>query len=142
MSTLDDELALQKLMARYVDAVHRRDADSWAACWCDDASWTLVGSEVNGRDNILALWLQVMQGFEFAMIMPASSLFDIDGDSASGHWYLQEYTRTIEGEPGFVLSRYRDHYRRLDGQWRYQSRHYDILYQGPADLSGTFTAPP
>jgi ketosteroid isomerase-like protein len=139
MNTPEDELALQNLMARYVDAVNRSDGTSWAATWAEDTSWNLLGTEVQGRDNILALWQQMMGGFEFALMMPSSSLFEIDGESASGHWYLQEFTRDKNGDSGMVLSRYLDTYSRIDGQWLYQSRHYAFIYQGPAELSGNYT---
>ena len=81
-------------------------------------------------------------GFEFAVMMPGSSLFEINGDSATGHWYLQEFTRDLEGNAASILSRYRDTYTRVDGQWLYQSRHYDVMYFGPADLSAPFTPLP
>ena len=31
---------------------------------------------------------------------------------------------------------------RCDGQWLYQSRQYNIIYNGPGDLSGTYTPLP
>lgn len=135
----NDELALRNLMARYVDAVNRSDADAWAATWDDDGSWNLLGNAVSGKANILALWQQMMAGFEFALMMPSSCLFSIDGDTASGHWYLQEFTRDKQGNTGTVLSRYRDTCIRRDHQWLYQSRHYEIIYHGAADLSGNYT---
>ena len=92
-SKVEDQLALQDLMARYVDAVNRRDAQAWAATWDDNGCWSLLGNEVSGKDNIVGLWQQMMAGFEFALMIPSSCLFDIDGDSASGHWYLQELAR-------------------------------------------------
>lgn len=141
MSTLEDENALRNLMARYVDAVNRYDGDAWIATWAEDASWNLMGSPVQGRDAIRALWEQMMASFEFAIMFPNSCLFEINGDSASGHWYLHEYGRDHEGNASVILSRYRDTYTRVDGQWLYQSRDYDFIYNGPADLSGTFTRP-
>lgn len=141
MKTVDDELALRDLMARYVDAVNRRDGQAWAATWCEDATWNLLGSPVQGRDNIVGLWQQMMAGFEFAIMMPASCLLQVDGDQASGHWYLQEFTRDLEGNSAMVLSRYLDTYRRVDGQWLYQSREYSFIYQGSADLGGDYTPP-
>ena len=132
-------MALRNLMARYVDAVNRRDGDAWAKTWAEDASWDLLGTEVSGRANIVGLWQQMMSGFEFALMMPSSCLLEIDGDRASGHWYLQEYTRDLEGNSGTVLSRYLDTYSRVDGQWLYQSRRYSFIYHGPADLSGNYT---
>lgn len=139
MNRLEDELALRNLMARYVDAVHRRNGDDWADTWTEDARWNLLGSDVVGRDNVVALWQQMMSGFEFAVMLPGSCLFEVNGDHATGHWYLQEYTRDLEGGATAVLSRYLDSYRKQDGQWRYQSREYSFIYHGAPDLSGSYT---
>ena len=75
-------------------------------------------------------------------MMPSSSLFEVQGDSASGHWYLQEFTRDNAGNAAMVLSRYRDTYSRIDGKWLFQSRDYDVMYFGPSDLSGSFNPLP
>jgi hypothetical protein len=126
-------------MARYVDAANRRDGASWAQTWADDGQWNLMGMEVRGRDEILGLWQQVVAGFEFAVLMPSSSSIDIDGKTASGHWYLQEFTRDLQGESALALSRYLDTYSKVDGQWYFQTRQYDFIYRGAADLSGEYT---
>ena len=139
MNSIEDESALRNLMARYVDAVNRSDAAAWASTWAADGVWNLLGAPVTGRDNILALWQQMMGGFEFAIMMPSSCLFDITGDTASGHWYLQEYTRDLEGNGSIVLSRYADTYVKQEGEWLYQSREYGFIYHGTPDLSGTYT---
>ncbi|MDE0952475.1 MAG: nuclear transport factor 2 family protein [Halioglobus sp.] len=141
MNSLEDELALRNLMARYSDAVNRVDADAWIATWAEDAVWNLLGNPVSGKDNILALWKQMMSSFEFALMLPSTCLFEVDGDTASGHWYLTEYTRDPEGAASTVLSRYTDTYTRKEGQWLFQSRDYSFIYNGPADLSGTYTPP-
>jgi ketosteroid isomerase-like protein len=142
VTSIEDESALRNLMARYVDAVARNDAAAWASTWAADGVWNLLGTPVTGRDNILGLWQQMMGGFEFAIMMPSSCLFDITGDTASGHWYLQEYTRDLEGNGSIVLSRYLDTYVKQDGQWLYQSREYGFIYHGAPDLSGAYTALP
>jgi ketosteroid isomerase-like protein len=142
MNPLEDELALRNLMARYVDAVNRVDADAWIATWAADGEWNLLGNPVNGRANILALWQQMMASFEFALMLPSSCLFEVNGDTASGHWYLHEYTRDQQGTASTVLSRYLDTYVKQHGQWLFQSRQYNFIYNGPADLSGTYTRPP
>ena len=138
MNTVEDELALRNLMARYVDAVNRYDGDAWAATWAEDATWNLLGTDVQGRDNIVGLWQQMMESFDFALMLPSTCLFEVSGDKASGHWYLHEHTRNNEGERATILSRYMDTYTRVNGEWLYQSRQYEIMYQGPADLSGQF----
>lgn len=136
-----DHNALRDLMARYVDGANRRDARLWQSTWAEDARWSLMGMEVRGRDAILAMWKQALQAFEFALLLPSSGAFDVDGDHAEGHWYLQELTRTHDGTGTCMISRYQDHYRRIDGNWLYQSREYTVIYSGPPDLSGQFNPP-
>lgn len=142
MNTTSDQRDIRELMARYVDAVNRKDGAAWAATWAQDATWNLLGTEVVGRENILGLWQQMMTGFEFAVMMPSSCLIEISGDSANGHWYLHEYTRDLEGAATTILSRYLDSYRKVDGQWLYQTRQYEFIYRGPPDLSGDYTPLP
>ncbi len=139
MTTPADDLALRNLMATYVDAVNRSDADAWAATWAADGEWNLLGNPVHGRDNIVGLWLQMMGSFEFAIMMPSSAKFEVNGDTATGHWYLQEFTRDKEGNAGTILSRYVDTYTKHNGEWLYQTRTYTFFYNGPADLSGEYT---
>jgi ketosteroid isomerase-like protein len=140
MSRFEQVQALQDLMARYTDAANRRDAEAWASTWTGDAEWHLLGNVVQGREAIVGLWSQVMQSLDFALLLPSSSHFDFHGsDSASGYWYLHEYTRDAHGNGSLMLSRYSDRYAREDGEWRYHCRRYDILYRGKADLSGDYT---
>ena len=138
-NNLEDEIALRNLMGKYTDAVNRYDADSWISTWAEDASWNLLGTPVEGRDNILGLWQQMMSGFDFAIMMPNSCLFQVDGDSATGHWYLHEYTRDKEGNTMTILSRYEDTYIKEDEQWLFKIRNYSFIYHGGPDLSGTYT---
>lgn len=141
MSQLDDEIGLRNLMARYVDAVNRYDGDAWIATWAEDSAWNLMGAPVEGKEAIRALWEQMMSSFEFAVLFPNSCLFEIDGDTATGHWYLHEYGRDLEGNASAILSRYLDTYIKVDGEWLFKTRTYDFIYNGPPDLSGPFTRP-
>lgn len=142
MNPITEELALRDLMARYIDAVNRRDADAWIATWAENGTWNMLGQSVTGHASILALWQQMMSGFEFALMLPSSSLFSITGDTASGHWYLQEYLRDRDGNGTTVFSRYLDTCVKQHGRWLFQSRQYHLMYNGPADLSGTYNPLP
>jgi len=51
----------------------------------------------------------------------------------------QEQCSLHQGNASAVLSRYLDTYIRQGGQWLFQSRQYSFIYNGPADLSGTYT---
>jgi len=141
VNNIEDEMGLRNLMARYADAVNRYDAGAWIGTWAEDGEWNLLGTPVRGREAILTLWHQMMGGFEFALLLPSSSLFAVQGERASGHWYLHEYNRDREGRAGVNVSRYDDTYVRRDGEWLFQSRRYTFLYNGAPDFSGTFTRP-
>ncbi|MFN7174902.1 MAG: nuclear transport factor 2 family protein, partial [Thermaurantiacus tibetensis] len=40
---LADRLAIRERIEAYNDAVFRRDAEDWAACWAEDAVWEVAG---------------------------------------------------------------------------------------------------
>ena len=54
--SVEDELAIRALVARYADAVCRRDPDAWAATWAEDCRWDLGGPLASGRAETLDLW--------------------------------------------------------------------------------------
>ena len=137
---IEDELAIRDLIARYTDGVNRFDADTWAATWAEDGYWNLLGMETRGRDNIRQFWLGAMGTFKFALHQVGSGTLDIDGDTASGRWYLTEYTCDQEDNRGMVVGVYDDKYVKVDGSWYFSERRYQTLYMGPADLSGDHQA--
>ncbi|MBE0598868.1 MAG: nuclear transport factor 2 family protein [Desulfuromonadales bacterium] len=132
-----DELAIRSLVARYVDAVHRRHRDDWAATWADDGLWSLPGTAIAGREKIAQFWSEAMQSFSFVAMLMHSGTLEIAGERARGRWYLTEYTIDRQGAQQMIIGIYSDQYRKIDGEWRFGQRQYDIFYRGPADLSGT-----
>ena len=64
----DDELAIRNLLARYGDAVCRRDAAGWVATWSADCTWDLGGGRVtHGRDETFALWQKSLAKYPWVM---------------------------------------------------------------------------
>ncbi|MBY6211199.1 nuclear transport factor 2 family protein [Microbulbifer agarilyticus] len=135
---LADEITLRNLMAQYCDAVTRNDSSRWIDCWSQDAQWNLLGNTVCGKEAILTLFQQMMTGFEFALMIPGICQFEVNGDSATGYWYLQEFTRDSNGNGSSLFSRYEDSYIKQEGNWKYQRRSYQILYSGEALFTGAF----
>jgi uncharacterized protein (TIGR02246 family) len=139
MSNPADELAVRNLVAEYIDAVNRFNGDDWIATWAEDATWYLMGMEVVGREAILGLWQGAMGSFDFAIMMLNSGTIQIDGDTATGRWYITEHTKPTEGDAALVLGVYDDTYKKVDGKWLFNSRHYNVMYQGAADYSAELT---
>lgn len=128
---MSDELALiaiNALLARYVDGVNRRDAELWAGTWDEDGQWFLLDPEpVCGREAIATAWQQAMAGFSFVMMLANQGHVEIDGDHAHGHSYTSEIGETADGRHLRIWGSYADRYRRRDGVWRFASRKFMIL---------------
>ena len=71
----EDELAIRALVARYADAVCRRDPDAWAATWSEDCRWDLGGGRVvSGRAETLNLWRTAIAKYDWVGQVAASGL--------------------------------------------------------------------
>jgi len=142
MSNSADELAIRQLVAEYIDAVNRYNGEDWIATWSDDAIWFLMGMEVKGSEDIFNLWKGAMSSFEFAIMMLNSGTVTVDGDTASGRWYVTEHIKPKEGDTNLTLGVYDDRYRKQNGKWLFAERRYHVLYQGAGDYSGNYQAYP
>lgn len=134
-SHLADEHAIEALVARYADAVNRRDADDWAALWCADGVWRAFGRSFEGRDAVVATWQAAMQGFRLVFHVIHSGVIEVGNDAARGRFCISEQLQTTDGTPGLLLALYHDDYRREPGGWRFARRELEVLYQGPPDLT-------
>ena len=130
------------VVARYADAVCRRDEKSWAETWTEDGEWQIFGRPTHGRDAIVELWSRLMGGLAFVVQLPYGGIVSLDGDRGTGRWYISEQMRSANGDPGLMLGIYRDDYRREAGSWRFARRAIDVLYLGPPDLSAEPTPLP
>lgn len=124
-----DRLAIQELIAIYNDAVMRMDADAWASTWAEDGVWSLPGMAdgIAGRDAIVETWKMAMSQFEFVGFFASPGPLQLDGDTARGTLYQQEFLYLKEGGERQVIGRYSDEFVRVGGQWRFSKRVYEVL---------------
>jgi len=130
-----DELEIRNLVARYADAVSRRDHERWAATWAKQGSWSLMGMTAQGREDVAALFAKLTSGFAFVVQHVPSGYVEFDGEAASGKWQISEHGQ-LGGNPLLTLGLYEDDYVREDGAWLFASRRFQPVYSGPPDLSG------
>jgi len=132
---LEDRLAIRELVESYNDAVMRFDGEAWALNWTDDAVWILPGAgEVSGRDNVHTRWKAAMAGFSFVGFFASAGPIVVEGDTARGTWYQQEFLHEKDGVTRAVTGRYTDDYVKTDGRWFFKRRVYEILH---AEATGT-----
>ena len=120
---MSDRQAIADLVARYADAVCRRDGEAWGATWADDGLWQLPGApEVRGRDNLVAFWNQAMAGFPFVAQLVHNGTTELSGDTATGRWYITEHLKTADGGGMFNIGVYQDRFVRTADGWRFAER--------------------
>ena len=122
-----DEAAIRALTDHYADAVFRRDASDWGKCWAEDARWSLMGTEVTGREAIVALWTQAMASFRFVAFFAQPGVIAVDGDSGTGRVWVHEVLEAADGTVTRPIGRYDDIYARTAEGWRFLARRYTML---------------
>ncbi len=139
---LEDELAIRHLIAAYADAVNRKDEKLWASTWSKTGAWTLPGTAVEGREAVVELWRGAMGGFDHALQVVYQGTIEIEGDQATGRWYLTEFLQPKGSDKDIMaVGTYADEYIREDGEWRFKSRAYHVLYTAEG-TPGAFTPLP
>lgn len=124
---IEDRVAISELHQTYADAVVRIDADDWGKVWTEDAHWSLMGMEKNGRDEIVEFWKQAMSGLDAVSFHCIASMTVVDGDTATGRCQTQEIMKIKDGTTRMVGGLYEDKMVKQNGQWLYASRVFRIV---------------
>ena len=143
---MSDKEEIRILVEIYPDAVCRRDEKDCSSTWHEDAVWDLGSMPpVEGKKAIVELWVQAMSGFPFAGQLIQNGTVDVDGDKATGRWYITEHLQFAEKDDAgnstgmFNIGVYQDRYIKENGEWLFSERHYGVLYNdgGKGNMSGT-----
>lgn len=144
MSTLQDvvdRFEIETLRAEVTDAVMMRHFERFASLFTTDAvvRWPHIGKEFAGSAEIRAgiEWGQGLWEFFVQNVHPG--IIRLDGDSAVGRVYIQEFGRMRDGGSHLNHAVYHDRYRRTPDGWKVSERLYEVRYADAAPLTG---APP
>lgn len=134
---LEDIQAIKDLKHRYCAACDDNyNPDEIAPLFTENAVWDggAMG-RVEGRDAIHAYFSVAPQSVPFAVHQVSNPIIEIDGDTATGSWYLwQPMHFAPTSQALWLAARYRDQYRREeDGVWRIEHLHLTIRMLTPFD---------
>ena len=123
VSKLADIHEITLLKARYATACDNNyDADAIAELFTDDAVWD-GGSfgKAEGRENIRRFFRHARQVFPFAIHHVFNPQIVVDGDRATGQWYLiQPATREPKPQAVWLAAVYHDEYVRIGNRWLFK----------------------
>ena len=127
LQEISDRIEIQDLLARYTQAIDRRDWDGLDQIFTPDAhiDYSAMGGEAGGLAQIKEFLARVMPMFESTQHLLGSSVVDIDGDAASARTICHNPMVLRGGEdPHLILCGlwYRDKLVRTPAGWRISER--------------------
>ena len=134
---MDDLESIKQLKYRYLRALDTKDWDVFAETLTADVTGEYGSSLSFGNRAELVEYMRSSVGpaviTEHRVAHPE---IDVEGDSATGRWYLQD--RVIVPDFQFMLigaAFYRDRYRRTEQGWRICATGYDRTYEAKLSLA-------
>ncbi len=139
LARLEAESAIRRLVARYCDAVNRRDADAAGQLFAADCRITIAGGpERLGRELHTEGMRQTFAAFAFLRQQCDSGLIDVAGDAATARLSVFEASQKHgDARLSLIFGFYEDGYVRRAGGWRFQARCYTMQYRCLADVAKT-----
>lgn len=131
-----DVAAIKAVKYRYLRALDTKDWVTFADTLTPDATGTYGKLDLRSRAEIVEFMTTNMGPGLISEHRVAHPEIDVDGDVATGRWYLQD--KVIVAEMKFMLvgaAFYTDTYRRTDAGWRISSTGYDRTYELTIPLS-------
>lgn len=125
---------IKQLKARYFRFLDTGDIEGLKTVFCSDAHAHFKGAdydfELDGWDALEAFYTRAFKGNSFGMHNGHHPEITVDGDQASGIWYLNDVFIHLKFNVTTMGSAlYQDEYRKEDGQWRIAKTGYTRLWE-------------
>ncbi len=121
ISRMEDIEAIKQLKARYCEICDDdHNPDEIVTLFTEDAIWEGKGiGKAEGHAAIRALFKSFQQAMSFTQHMVMNSIIDVQGDRATGRWYIILPSTFREGNHArWQGGRYKEDYVRVNGAWK------------------------
>ena len=123
ITRLEDIEAIKQLKARYCEVCDDdHNPDRITSLFAEDAIWESADfGKAEGHAAIRELFTGFKKMFNFSQHNIMNPIIEVDGDRATGVWYIMgPWTYTENNEEKWMALRYDDDYVKRDGEWKYQ----------------------
>ncbi len=134
ITRLEDIEAIKQLKARYCeicDDMHNPDRVS--SVFAEDAIWESPDfGKAEGHAAIRELFRKFQNMFSFSQHNIMNPIIEVNGDRATGVWYIMgPWTYAENDDEKWLALRYDDDYVKVNGEWKYQ--HLRVVLRMTAD---------
>jgi ketosteroid isomerase-like protein len=125
-----DELEIRDLVASFAEIVNDMRPGDMRQVFTADAEFVIRGwTELTGPDQIVGFLTGVIGHWDMIFQAVGSGRIKIDGDTATGTWYVTEYGRYRDGNETFLGGKYTDAYVRTEAGWRFGRRAFRGMWR-------------
>ena len=134
ITRLEDIESIKQLKARYCeicDDMH--NPDTIASVFTEDAIWESADfGKAEGHKAIRELFRSFQKMFSFSQHNIMNPVIEVNGDRATGIWYIMgPWTYAENNDKKWLALRYDDDYVKTDGEWKY--KHLRVALRMVAD---------
>ncbi|MEU0117569.1 nuclear transport factor 2 family protein [Streptomyces bobili] len=139
MRAITDRVETEALRAELTDAVMLRDFDHAVSLFTPEGAmrWPHIDKEFVGREEYRAgiEWGQLLWEFFVQNVHPG--VIRLDGDTAAGRAYIQEFGRMRDGSSHLNYALNHGRYERTADGWKFGERIYEVRYLDSTPLRGS-----
>lgn len=134
---ITDRKAIKELRAAYGYHIDNQEWEAFRNLFTDDAVLDYgenIGHQ-EGQEGLEFFTDYVDERVETGMHMMHNPIIDVDGETATGRWYVDARESFGNGQTGLTAGEYHDTYRRVDGTWKFAAIDFTVHYQFVYDES-------
>lgn len=136
------EAGIRQLHARCVEAIWRKDAKAFAACFVEDGEWKIAGMHMRGQAEIEATFAKLLGLCERVLTLNGTPILDVGDGEAFGRTYVLEHAKLNNGQTASTIGIYYERFVETPKGWKFKWRHWSLQYRGAVDLSTPFYESP
>jgi hypothetical protein len=131
------EFNIRQLHARYVDALWRKDPESFGALFAEDAQWKVSGMHLRGRAQIQSEFAKFMKHIHRTFMIYGTPIVDIVDGVVTSRTHVTENNKFASGQTASTIGIYYERFTEEGGRLRFKWRHWNLYYIGPPDFTAS-----
>jgi ketosteroid isomerase-like protein len=139
LQAIADRFEIDALRGEFTDASMMRDWDRFASLFTEDGAWRMphIDEELVSREGIRAGVERLRGLWDYFVQTVHPGTIQLEGDTAVGRAYIEEFGRFRDGTSHLNYSVYHDRYQRTPDGWKFAERLYEIRYVDATPLAGS-----
>lgn len=134
---MEDRQLIRERMSAYADSMFSQDLEGWLSHFTEDISWRFGNETMSGRDELRASWPNLWEPLKAMGYFTEVASIEVEGDRARAKCYSRQIFFRKDGATTKIVGLYRDVLARIDGDWLFAERAFEIIGTEPDGLFDT-----